>query len=140
MRGERRRKLLFLSKRAEKLLGSYENTGWMEQLSLPKKKPWTRFQTLPSAPGGPIIGITPSFHGITPSFHGITPSFHVIVFDLRHRPSYLSLLVSDASFEPLHRTLCFLPLSSVAHIPSFYHFLSLPSYTFHFPLIPLTSL
>ena len=38
------------------ILGSYENTGWTEQLSLPKKKPWTRFQTLPTAPGGPIIG------------------------------------------------------------------------------------
>ena len=38
------------------LLGSYENTGWTEQLSLPKKKPWTRMQTLPTAPGGPIIG------------------------------------------------------------------------------------
>ena len=37
------------------LLGSYENTGWTEQLSLPKKKPWTRMQTLPTAPGGPII-------------------------------------------------------------------------------------
>ena len=36
--------------------GSYENTGWTEQLARPKKKPWTRFQTLPTAPGGPIIG------------------------------------------------------------------------------------
>ena len=104
--GERKRRLLFLAKRAEKLLGkyaqylrhcacnllhgtpshtpipiptmrltysvyptpltpsklcpiplgSYEITGWTEQLSLPRKKPWTRFQTLPTAPGGPIIG------------------------------------------------------------------------------------
>ena len=38
------------------LTGSYEKTGWTDQLSRPKKKPRTRFQTLPTSPGGPIIG------------------------------------------------------------------------------------
>lgn len=53
--GERRRKLLFISKRAEKLLGSYENTGWIDQPSVPKKLPWKYYQKLPTTPGGPII-------------------------------------------------------------------------------------
>ena len=39
------------------ILGSYEKTGWTDQLSRPKKKPRTRFQTLPTSPGGPIIGL-----------------------------------------------------------------------------------
>jgi hypothetical protein len=39
-----------------RLIGSYEKTGWTDQLSRPKKKPRTRFQTLPTSPGGPIIG------------------------------------------------------------------------------------
>jgi hypothetical protein len=39
-----------------RLTGSYEKTGWTDQLSRPKKKPRTRFQTLPTSPGGPIIG------------------------------------------------------------------------------------
>ena len=38
------------------MIGSYEKTGWTDQLSRPKKKPRTRFQTLPTSPGGPIIG------------------------------------------------------------------------------------
>ena len=54
-RGVRRRKLLFLAKKAEKQLGSYENTGWLEQRSLPKRKPWRYYQKTPTSSGGPII-------------------------------------------------------------------------------------
>ena len=39
----------------EKLLGSYENSGWIEQHSLPKPKPWKYYQKLPTSTGGPII-------------------------------------------------------------------------------------
>ena len=52
-----------------RILGSYEKTGWTDQLSRPKKKPRTRFQTLPTSPGGPIIGLNFIFKIDCVKFH-----------------------------------------------------------------------
>lgn len=53
--GARRRKLLFLVKYAEKLLSSYEKTGWVDQYSLPARRNSRHFHKLPVVTGGPII-------------------------------------------------------------------------------------
>ena len=82
--------------------GSYENTGWTEQLSLPKKKPWTRFQTLPTAPGGPIIGT--SYSSLPPfpfslfvlllSFYSLLSSSPLLLF-------FFSLIITPSLFSSL---------------------------------------
>ena len=51
----RRRKLLFLAKRAEKLLSSYERTGWIDEYSLPTRRKTRHQVDLPVVTGGPII-------------------------------------------------------------------------------------
>ena len=52
--GLRRRKLLFLAKKAEKALGSYERSGWLDTHSLPARR-WRYHEKTPTHVGGPII-------------------------------------------------------------------------------------
>lgn len=47
--------LLFQARRLEKSLGSYEVSGFIDQYSLPKRRPSRQFQRLPTDTGGPII-------------------------------------------------------------------------------------
>lgn len=51
----KRPKLLFLSKFAEKSLRSYEMTGWVNENSRSRRKPWRHFDRLPVTTGGPVI-------------------------------------------------------------------------------------
>ena len=52
--GLRRRKLLFLAKKAEKALGSYERSGWLDTHSLPARR-WRYQEKTPTHVGGPVI-------------------------------------------------------------------------------------
>lgn len=47
--------LLFQARRVEKSLGSYEVSGFIDQYSLPRRRPSRQFQRLPTDTGGPII-------------------------------------------------------------------------------------
>jgi MoxR-like ATPase len=51
----RRRRRLFLAKKADKQLGSYAQTGWVELRSLPRRKPWRYYEKRPTSFGGPVI-------------------------------------------------------------------------------------
>ena len=82
--------------------GSYENTGWTEQLSLPKKKPWTRFQTLPTAPGGPIIGT--SYSSLPPfpfSLFVLHLSFYSLLSSSPPLLFFSSLIITPSLFSSL---------------------------------------
>jgi len=50
-----RLKLLFLARLAEGGLASYDVTGWQDERSTSKRKPWRHFSRLPTSTGGPII-------------------------------------------------------------------------------------
>lgn len=54
LRGSRALRLLFLAKKAESKLLSYEMSGWTDVPSVPLTKPLYK-KRMPSAPGGPII-------------------------------------------------------------------------------------
>lgn len=48
-------RLLFRARMAERMLSSYDVTGWEDELSQPKRKPWRSMPLLPTSSGGPII-------------------------------------------------------------------------------------
>eukprot|EP01041_Mallomonas_annulata_P004719 gene4719-9363_t len=51
----KRLRLLFMARRVERSLSSYELMGWEDQRSTPRRPPWKYFPKLPTAIGGPII-------------------------------------------------------------------------------------
>jgi len=48
-------RLLFMARRIERSLASYEKVGWEEEYSKPKRKPWNYLTRLPTTTGGPIM-------------------------------------------------------------------------------------